>query len=818
MSRTTPKTTLTRISSPAAATTPRPNLCSCHREYVSFLPTEFLVRTVAWATVLGHIVFDIVGFPSLGAVGCGRRSRRLRSCTPPPRPQGTTATSVRHLRRLHRSSTMLSRTWRGRRGGERSAHSCYRGESQSFLMWRASRGSHLGSKVAMFQYSSVEIYNACKPQPTLEFHNTDMHEWYGQDIRNVLATGVTLFLEVTSALQKLKDQFPVKDLSQLEEMLIKEKAEFMDSLAKAVDRNRESSSVDDILNVNWLYQDLLLELYVWDRRLHQLVDCTPAENTIVANGQTAAAAEADERMSSIASLENRCIKELEQFSEAGTASALLDDAWKDKHYNDQHNTNYGKWKLDVWKGLRSLTTTVQVIYPPCTNTENLEEMGGSPQFTVVPGGSILCVSDDEISSIISRALAVSEERRHLLMDAITETEPADTTRSKTMDKSYNSLSKSSSASLWSSDSEASISFDDLSNYDTSLLLSSSLHPEIDVNGTTTLKGRYSVICVHSNQFYNLRRKCCPSELAYVASLSRCKRWDAQGGKSKAFFARTIDGRLIIKQIKKTEFESFIKFAPDYFRHVNHSLDTGSQTCLAKILGIYQHYDELAGSVMELLEHLEGEARSDTRKLHPLVDEFIPTIDGENDICYTHPERLPGVSKDGLVWHFFHRPSRAYTTGTRKRRKVHSGDDGGVTRWHKTGKTRSVLSNGRPRGYKKILVLYTNYSKQRKPENNWVMHQYHLGSDEEERDGELVVSKSGGGGSSVLREANGGADQLYSPGAMMGYDQGGLETGHLLPLLCLPTSCLTLLSMQQGLALPLEPRIQDKIQTYQNCQI
>ena len=68
-----------------------------------------------------------------------------------------------------------------------------------------------------------------------------------------------------------------------------------------------------------------------------------------------------------------------------------------------------KWKLDVWKGLRSLTTTVQVVYPPCTNTENLEEMVGSPQFTVVPGGSILCVSEDEISNIISRALVVSEE-------------------------------------------------------------------------------------------------------------------------------------------------------------------------------------------------------------------------------------------------------------------------------------------------------------------------------------------------------------------------------------------------------------------------
>jgi hypothetical protein len=46
---------------------------------------------------------------------------------------------------------------------------------------------------------------------------------------------------------------------------------------------------------------------------------------------------------------------------------------------------------------------------------------------------------------------------------------------------------------------------------------------------------------------------------------------------------------------------------------------------------------------ELLEHLEGKARPDTRKLHPLIDEFIPAIEGENGICYTHPERLPGTA-------------------------------------------------------------------------------------------------------------------------------------------------------------------------------
>ena len=101
----------------------------------------------------------------------------------------------------------------------------------------------------------------------------------------------------------------------------------------------------------------------------------------------------------------------------------------------------------------------------------------------------------------------------------------------------------------------------------------------------------------------------------------------------------------------------------------------------------------------------------------------------------------GVSKDGLIRHFFHRPSKAYTTGTRKRRKVHSDEDGSETRWHKTGKTRPVYNIAKLKGYKKILVLYTNYGKQRKPEKtNWVMHQYHLGSDEEEKEGELVVSK------------------------------------------------------------------------------
>lgn len=144
---------------------------------------------------------------------------------------------------------------------------------------------------------------------------------------------------------------------------------------------------------------------------------------------------------------------------------------------------------------------------------------------------------------------------------------------------------------------------------------------------------------------------------------------------------------------------------------------------------------------EILGHLEAKIKSDLAKLHPLLDEFIPTIEGENGICYTHPEKLPGVSKDGAMRHFFHRPSKAYTTGTRKRRKVHTDEVGGETRWHKTGKTRPILVNGVAQGFKKILVLYTNYGRQKKPEKtNWVMHQYHLGQNEDEKDGEFVLSK------------------------------------------------------------------------------
>eukprot|EP00897_Mesotaenium_endlicherianum_P002226 jgi/Mesen1/2030/ME000148S01132 len=142
---------------------------------------------------------------------------------------------------------------------------------------------------------------------------------------------------------------------------------------------------------------------------------------------------------------------------------------------------------------------------------------------------------------------------------------------------------------------------------------------------------------------------------------------------------------------------------------------------------------------ELLTHLEGKVGKGGAKLHPLIERFIPTLLKDDGICGVHPEDLPGVSKDGNFMHFFHRPAKAYNKGTRKRRKIGTCSD---ERWHKTGRTRPVTETaGERRGCKKIMVLYNSKGKGRKAENTpWVMHQYHLGTEEEETEGEWVVSK------------------------------------------------------------------------------
>lgn len=118
----------------------------------------------------------------------------------------------------------------------------------------------------------------------------------------------------------------------------------------------------------------------------------------------------------------------------------------------------------------------------------------------------------------------------------------------------------------------------------------SLHLQISFSDDSLGAGgkvSFSVTCYFAKQFESLRKKCCPNGVDFVRSLSRGRRWSAQGGKSNVYFAKSLDERFIIKQVTKTELDSFEEFAPQYFKYLMDALNSGGPTCLAKILGIYQ---------------------------------------------------------------------------------------------------------------------------------------------------------------------------------------------------------------------------------------
>lgn len=201
---------------------------------------------------------------------------------------------------------------------------------------------------------------------------------------------------------------------------------------------------------------------------------------------------------------------------------------------------------------------------------------------------VLPVYDDEPTSIIAYALTSSEYKAQM----------SGSDKSKDRLDSGGSFSLFDSVNLLSLNSLSDLSVDmsrSLSSADeqVSQLLHSSLYlKDLHARVSFTDEGppgkvKYSVTCYYAKEFEALRKICCPSETDFIRSLGRCRKWGAQGGKSNVFFAKSLDDRFIIKQVTKTELESFIKFGPAYFKYLTESISTKSPTSLAKILGIYQ---------------------------------------------------------------------------------------------------------------------------------------------------------------------------------------------------------------------------------------
>ena len=209
------------------------------------------------------------------------------------------------------------------------------------------------------------------------------------------------------------------------------------------------------------------------------------------------------------------------------------------------------------------------------------------------GDRVIAVYDNDYSSIISYALS-SEEHEDWVSG-----------KSDLHDASWTAHERSredlatSSFSAWGSVDLDYINYVSYGSEDATSSIGSlirdsrkPLHLQISFGDDSLGAGGkviFSVTCYFAKQFEALRKKCCPNEVDFVRSLSRCRRWSAQGGKSNVYFAKSWDERFIIKQVTKTELDSFEEFAPQYFKYLMDSLNLnlGGPTCLAKILGIYQ---------------------------------------------------------------------------------------------------------------------------------------------------------------------------------------------------------------------------------------
>lgn len=229
---------------------------------------------------------------------------------------------------------------------------------------------------------------------------------------------------------------------------------------------------------------------------------------------------------------------------------------------------------------------------------NLElQRGARLLLPIGVNDTVIPVYDDEPTSIISCALMSREYHVQLIDD---EKRPKDGSDPKEPSyfsdlrnfQAFHSADDSTFQFLKSlaltDDMKTSLSGSRNASTWDPMLDTKSMHIKVSFGEDGPLgKVKHTVTCYYTKWFEALRRVCCSSELEYIRSLSRCKKWGAQGGKSNVFFAKTLDDRFIIKQVTKIELESFIKFAPEYFKYISESIHSGSPTCLAKILGIYQ---------------------------------------------------------------------------------------------------------------------------------------------------------------------------------------------------------------------------------------
>uniref|UniRef100_A0A1J3GUN0 1-phosphatidylinositol-3-phosphate 5-kinase n=1 Tax=Noccaea caerulescens TaxID=107243 RepID=A0A1J3GUN0_NOCCA len=509
----------------------------------------------------------------------------------------------------------------------------------------------LGSMVAMLSYSPVSSYTVSLPRMKLESSILIKVGWLEKEFQKVFTKGISLFEDAAGFLKRLRSQltnsdlsyqYALKLLSNIDELLKRERRVFEESVRISFDK---AKTIDDVshklLRLNRMRWELLLQALIWNYRLQSLL----LPDRLLPSGEKKRNEEGEKTVSEagMTRYENKdrvsdsdskgCTevppveaKEIPIFggdNDQMEGSNVETTSPINNHFDTHlavniHSTNEQEadksipvtggdsldgeatasnesvilgWDEWFWRPFEELRLKpivdvekeylLKFEYVNNFTQENLQtvnqiitEEGSRLRISLRDDDFIVSDYEDELSSLIACALAhlSSEENNRLPL-------------SRCIHGSLEGFLDKDQDSKQTAEREASRFASESTNR-----LETLPPPEVLVTfGSLKSVGKpkYSIVCLYPDDFRDLRKRCCSSELDYIASLSRCKPWDAKGGKSKSVFAKTLDDRYIVKEIKKTEYESFVKFAPEYFKYMKDSYDLGNQTCLAKVLGIHQ---------------------------------------------------------------------------------------------------------------------------------------------------------------------------------------------------------------------------------------
>ncbi|CAA2982474.1 1-phosphatidylinositol-3-phosphate 5-kinase FAB1B-like isoform X2 [Olea europaea var. sylvestris] len=547
-----------------------------------------------------------------------------------------------------------------------------------------------GQMIACFRYASIDVHSVYLPPPKLDF-NYEGREWMQNELHKVAGRAKLLFSEVLNALSILAEKksgfgslnigmkLPEsrRQITDLEGILQKEKAEFEETLQKILNREaKKGQPIIDIFEINRLQRQLVFQSYVWDHRLiyaASLNEKDEQDDLDVSNSEPI------EKSIGV----NESIFDTIIPIKRGSPDSVPADANPGKNHDQGLSNRYNSHpevvhrRIDV--GIDSnygyVNPSTLPIGTKSFDELDLLESNVAVRRTLSDGQFPICLSDtldaawtgenhpgvgvpmnnnlpelfeahSSNTAGVAEELDVEDHGDNLSVSKVSQlpfilpTKGSDIMEDTVswLGVSFISIYKSLNIFLGTdqkldtlreynpvyissfresefqggaklllpvgvNDTVVPVYDDEPTSIISYALVSPAylvqLSDELErpkdtadsmfsfVDDGPTGKVKYTVTCYSAKRFEALRRICCPSEMDFVRSLSRCKKWGAQGGKSNVFFAKTLDDRFIIKQVTKTELESFIKFAPGYFKYLSESIGSGSPTCLAKILGIYQ---------------------------------------------------------------------------------------------------------------------------------------------------------------------------------------------------------------------------------------